>query len=141
MPLWNIHCNEGAYSSADKRAFAEAITDIYASWGLPRFYVSVVFHEISKDSLFIGGVPRDNFVRISIDHIARSASTKQREKMLSILNKHIAPFVGARGLNWELHIDETPRDMWTIEGMVPPESGSAEEQRWASDNNPSMPDR
>ena len=27
MPLWNVYCTEGTYSSEDKRAFAEAITD------------------------------------------------------------------------------------------------------------------
>ena len=30
MPLWNVYCAEGTYSNEDKRAFAEAITDIYA---------------------------------------------------------------------------------------------------------------
>ena len=30
MPLWNVYCTEGTYSSEHKRAFAEAITDIYA---------------------------------------------------------------------------------------------------------------
>ena len=44
MPLWNLHCNENAYSTEDKKSFSEAITSIYTSVGLPRFYVSVVFH-------------------------------------------------------------------------------------------------
>ena len=74
MPLWNVYCSQGVYSADDKRALAEAITDIYASAGMPRFYVGVVFHEMPTDSLFIGGTPRDNFVRISIDHIARTAA-------------------------------------------------------------------
>ena len=30
MPLWNVYCTKGIYSAEDKRAFAEAITDIYA---------------------------------------------------------------------------------------------------------------
>ena len=61
MPLWNVYCTEGTYSAEDKRAFAEAITDIYASeagglpeMAMPRFYVVVVFHDVPKDSLFIG---------------------------------------------------------------------------------------
>ena len=45
MPLWNLHCNENAYSTEDKKSFSEAITSIYTSVGLPRFYVSVVFHD------------------------------------------------------------------------------------------------
>jgi phenylpyruvate tautomerase PptA (4-oxalocrotonate tautomerase family) len=53
MPLWNVYCTEGTYSNEDKRAFAEAITDIYTSEAgglpemtMPRFYVVVVFHDV-----------------------------------------------------------------------------------------------
>ncbi len=139
MPLWNLHCNENAYSTEDKQSFAEAITGIYASVGMPRFYVSVVFHEIPRNSLFIGGVARNDFVRISIDHIARSTLPEDRQKMLNFLNSHIDPFVKDRGFEWELHIDETPRDLWTVQGMFPPPSGSEEEQRWARENRPCEP--
>jgi phenylpyruvate tautomerase PptA (4-oxalocrotonate tautomerase family) len=76
MPLWNIYCTKGTYNSEAKQAFAEAITDIYTSEAgglpemtMPRFYVVVVFHDVQKGSLFVGGVPRNDFVRISIDHI------------------------------------------------------------------------
>lgn len=31
MPLWNVYGTEGTSSTEDKRAFANAITDIYAS--------------------------------------------------------------------------------------------------------------
>ena len=71
MPLWNIYCPEGTYSAEDKRAFAERITDLYAEFGLPRFFVSVVFQELPKESCFIGGEPTDDFIRIWIDLIAR----------------------------------------------------------------------
>jgi glyoxylase-like metal-dependent hydrolase (beta-lactamase superfamily II)/phenylpyruvate tautomerase PptA (4-oxalocrotonate tautomerase family) len=137
MPLWNVYCGEGTYSPEDKRAFAESITDIYSSSGMPRFYVSVVFHEVPRGSLFIGGTPRENFVRIAIDHIARTTPAEHRESLLQFLNESIHPFVGGRGLDWEIHIDETPRDLWTIQGMRPPDPGSAEEQRWARENRPS----
>jgi len=49
MPLWHIYCPENAYSTEDKRALATRITDLYADVGLPRFYASVVFHELSKN--------------------------------------------------------------------------------------------
>ena len=140
MPLWNIYCSEGAYSSEDKRAFAQGITDVYASVGMPRFYVGVVFHDLPTDSLLIGGVSRDDFVRISIDHIARKSVPEERELMLKFLNKSIHPFVRDRGFDWEIHIDETARDLWTIQGMRPPDEGSAEEQRWARENRPSKPE-
>src|SRR5690348_18142491 len=86
MPLWNVYCTEGTYSSEEKRAFAEAITDIYASdagglpeMTMPRFYVVVAFHDLPRDSLFVGGVPRNDFVRFSIDHIAYAMPVELRE--------------------------------------------------------------
>lgn len=146
MPLWNVYCTEGTYSSEDKRAFAEAITDIYAGEAagssgmvMPRFYVVVAFHDLPRDSLFIGGVPRNDFVRFSIDHIAFEMPTELRESVLRFINKSIHPFVRDRGLDWEIHIDNTPRDQWTIQGMRPPDSGSEEEQRWIRENRPSKP--
>jgi phenylpyruvate tautomerase PptA (4-oxalocrotonate tautomerase family) len=55
MPLWNVYCTEGTYSSEQKRAFAEAITDIYApedgglpEMAMPRFYVVVAFHDLPR---------------------------------------------------------------------------------------------
>jgi len=130
MPLWNVYCTEGTYSKDDKRAFAEAITDIYASEAgglpemmMPRFYVVVVFHDVPKDSLFIGGVPRNDFVRFSIDHIAYAMPDEFRELMLKFMNKTIHPFVRDRGLDWEIHIDDTPRNQWTFRGCVLPTPG------------------
>ena len=96
---------------------------------MPRFYVVVAFHDLPKDSLFIGGVPRNDFVRFSIDHIAYAMPAELREALLKFINKSIHPFVRDRGLDWEIHIDDTPRDQWTIQGMRPPDSGSDEEKR------------
>ena len=80
-------------------------------------------------------------MRISIDHIARSTLPEDRQKMLKFLNRHIDPFIKDRGFDWELHIDETPRDLWTVQGMYPPASGSEEEQRWARENRACEPNR
>jgi len=146
MPLWNIYCTEGTYTSAQKQAFAEAITDIYTSEAgglpdmtMPRFYVVVVFHDVPKGSLFVGGVPRNDFVRISIDHIAYAMPAELRELLLKFINKSIHPHVRDRGLDWEIHIDDTARDQWTIQGMRPPDTGSDEEKRWIRENRPSKP--
>ena len=103
------------------------------------FYVVVVFHDVPKDSLFIGGVPRNDFVRFSIDHIAYAMPDEFRELMLKFMNKTIHPFVRDRGLDWEIHIDDTPRNQWTVQGMRPPDSGSEEEKRWIRENKPSKP--
>ena len=41
-----------------------------------------------------------------------------------------------RGVDWELHIDETSRELWLIQGMRPPLPGSAAEKLWIERNEP-----
>jgi phenylpyruvate tautomerase PptA (4-oxalocrotonate tautomerase family) len=134
MPLWHIYCPEGAYSPEDKAAFAGKITDLYAAIGLPRFYVSVLFHDLAAENLLIGGEPRRDFVRIWMDHIARRMPPERRDAWLDRVTKMLDPFVRERGYAWEIHIDETPIELWSIEGMKPPAPGSDWEKRWAQEN-------
>ena len=77
MPMWIIACPPDAYADAEKQAFADRITDLYAGVGLPRFYVTVLFQELPKESFFIGGQPSSDFIRIWIDQIARSLGRQQ----------------------------------------------------------------
>jgi 4-oxalocrotonate tautomerase family enzyme len=139
MPLWHLYCPEGAYTAEDKQTLAERITDLYAGFGLPRFYVSVVFEELPKDSFLIGGEPADDFVRIWIHEIARSVPEEARGWWMKRIRETIAPLVADRGLRSEVHIDNTPRELWSINGLRPPDEGSDEEKRWALENKPSAP--
>ncbi|WP_459574641.1 tautomerase family protein, partial [Cupriavidus sp. 8B] len=68
MPLWNIYHPVGAYTAEEKKEMANRIADIYI---IPRFYVGVLFHEQPKDSFYMGGEARGDFVRIRLDQFAR----------------------------------------------------------------------
>ena len=46
----------------------------------------------------------------------------------------IEPFAAAKGLGWEFHVDETPRDLWMIDGLVPPPTGSDAEKAWVEED-------
>jgi hypothetical protein len=99
--------------------------------------VAVVFHEIPPGSLFIGGHPRERFVRIEVDQIARTLpDAPARERWINTVNAVLAPFMAERGLDWELHIDETSRDLWLIQGLRPPAPGSPGERLWRERNEP-----
>src|SRR5258706_6636662 len=129
MPLWKIYHPQGAYTAEDKKAMSERITRIYSI--LPAFYVGVVFQEVAKDSFYVGGEPADNFVRIWVDHIARTFKDEARkEQFLAAVNKVLKPYISDRGLRWEMHIDETPFSLWTIEGLRPPLPDTPAEQKW-----------
>ena len=135
MPLWKIYHPVGAFTAEDKHAFARRITELYGF--LPKFYVNVIFQEVPRDSFYIGGEPVDNFIRLSIEHIARTTSDDQKGWWLDLTNKAIGPFVKDRGFNWEFHIDETPFEFWSVQGYRPPPAGSEDEKRWARENKPS----
>jgi phenylpyruvate tautomerase PptA (4-oxalocrotonate tautomerase family) len=108
VPLWKIYHPMGAYTKEDKQALSKRITDIYSQVPLPKFYVDVVFQEVSEDSFYVGGEPAQNFVRIQMDHIARQLTSEAaKTKFLARVEGAIAPFIKDRGYDWELHVDET----------------------------------
>lgn len=135
MPLWNVYHPVGAYSEEEKRDFAERVTRFYEAVGLPRFYVVTLFHEMDRGSFYVGGEPVDDVVRVWIDHIALHAEDPaMRESVRNRIVTVIQPFATEKGLRWEFHVDETPRDLWVINGLVPPPTGSEAEQLWAREN-------
>lgn len=137
MPLWSIYHPPGTYSAQDKRDLAEAATDYYVRVGLPRFYVVVHFHEVEFESFLVGGEPTGSTVRIAIAHIARhSADADARRRIGETISSVVAPFTTGRGLNVEFHVDETPRDLWMINGLWPPPTGSDAEKQWVEQNRP-----
>ncbi|MBU1287017.1 MAG: tautomerase family protein [Alphaproteobacteria bacterium] len=105
------------------------MTSIYARV-MPKFYVNVLFEEVPEDSFFIGGEPRNDFVRITMDHIARAFPSKEGSKrFFDAVNELITPWVKDRGFDWEFHIDETPFDLWSIQGFYPAREGTQDEKR------------
>ncbi len=136
MPLWKFYHPEGAFSAADKQAISQRITGIYRV--LPKFYVGVVFQAVPAESFYVGGEPASDFVRIWVDHIARTFSDESvKDRFLQAVGQLLAPYIADRGLRWEMHVDETPFSLWTIQGLRPPLPNSDAEQRWIAENRPS----
>lgn len=71
MPLHRFYVPRNLYTAEDKEAIAAAVTRIYTSFGLPAFYVVVLFISVDIDDYFVGAKKTDKFLRISIQHIAR----------------------------------------------------------------------
>jgi putative oxalocrotonate tautomerase-like protein len=55
------------------------------------------------------------------------------------IRETVAPYTTDRDLRWEVHIDDTPWELWSVDGRKPPAEGSEEEQRWARENKPYVP--
>ncbi|SIR99888.1 tautomerase family protein [Williamsia sterculiae] len=139
MPMWTIHHTPGTLTDDDKSALASDITDHYAAVGLPRFYVIVVFHEVTAKNIYVGGIAPDSVVRISIDHIARrNPDEKGRRRTARWVGDIVQPHLDRAAVrHWEFHIDETSDQLWMINGLVPPPGGSDAEQAWAQANQTS----
>jgi phenylpyruvate tautomerase PptA (4-oxalocrotonate tautomerase family) len=136
VPLWKIYHPVGAFTPADKQGLAQAITGLYRI--LPKFYVGVVFQEVAPDSFFIGGEPATKFVRIWVDHIARTLpNAEARTRWIGMCDAALAPYIRDRGFDWEFHIDETSFELWSIQGMRPPLPNTEDEKRWIAENRPS----
>ena len=72
MPFWEIYTPKDAFTDEDKETLTQGITSIYYDLvDLPKFYVVVVFHEMPRNSIYVGGEAANNFIRIRLDHIAR----------------------------------------------------------------------
>ncbi|WP_227997508.1 tautomerase family protein [Nocardia australiensis] len=137
MPLWHIYHPANTYSDKDKQDFAQDITDLYTKFGLPEFYVVVLFKEIEESSYFVGGKPANDTVRIVVEHLARHLDDPDlRKRSTEKLNSIMAPYTGDRGLHWEFHTYESPRDLWMIAGLFPPGPGTEAEQAWVRENKP-----
>ncbi|KAF2004889.1 hypothetical protein P154DRAFT_560302 [Amniculicola lignicola CBS 123094] len=155
MPLWIIYHPQGVYETTEeKQTIAKTITSMYTSVGLPAFYVNVFFMPLPPTSFFIGGVPRPSapspanapgpdssvpFIRITIQHIARTHTTKeQADRMLAGIDKVIKPWVYDKGYDSEYSVEETSRDLWKIDGLVPPMPRTEAEKVWARENRSSI---
>lgn len=138
MPLWKVYHPVGAFTAEDKRELAKRVTEMYASVPIPKFYVVFIYEEVAKGSCFVGGEPHDRFVRFRIDQIARTLpGPVLREWWIRTLDKVIAPFVRDRGYDWEISIDETPFDLWSLQGELPAPFESVAEKRWVKENKAS----
>ncbi|KAH8555479.1 putative oxalocrotonate tautomerase [Umbelopsis sp. PMI_123] len=137
MPLHRLYHAPGVFSATDKEEIAERITKIYTGVGLPAFYVNVIFVEVPVESLLIGGKPAPKFVRVVSQHLARTMPTYERKQYcVNQLEEAFGPYVKARGLDWEIHIEEHERDTWRTNGINPPMPHTDAEKLWAKENRP-----
>jgi phenylpyruvate tautomerase PptA (4-oxalocrotonate tautomerase family) len=126
MPLWLVFHPPSAFTTpSSKQALAASITSLYTAGGLPPFYVVVNFITLPHTSIFVGGEnpsPEKPFIRFMVDHLAVHFGNDAARKLRVInrLDELIKPHVKDMGYDWEFSIDETPRDLWMINGLVPP---------------------
>lgn len=59
-----------------------------------------------------------------------------RDSFLAKVDAAIKPFIGDMGYDWEYSVEETRRDLWKINGLVPPMPNTKAEKTWFEKNEP-----
>jgi phenylpyruvate tautomerase PptA (4-oxalocrotonate tautomerase family) len=138
MPYWEIFTPKGAFTPEDKQQLSKDLTKVYVDFvNLPEFYVVIRFQELGENEMYVGGEPKTNFVRFIVDHIARQMDDPEFRKLaMAVFEETIAPYVRDRGYDWEIHFDETPIDLWRVQGLIGPPEESEMEKLWAKENRP-----
>ncbi|CCO34002.1 hypothetical protein BN14_08093 [Rhizoctonia solani AG-1 IB] len=135
MPMHRIYTASGLYSPAEKKSLASSITELYQGFGLPAFYVIVLFIDLPNDSFYIGGETNTKFARFNVQHIARSLPTKEvKLEFMQAYENILKPFTADKGLDWEVNVDEADPLVWYANGMSPPTPGSEGEKLWVKLN-------
>ncbi|OIW33900.1 hypothetical protein CONLIGDRAFT_677640 [Coniochaeta ligniaria NRRL 30616] len=161
MPLWHIYHPPAVFTDqASKAGLAKNIMSIYTDFGMPAFYVNVIFHPTPGHNVFIGGVPQSlpsgessaetlprPFIRLVGEHIAYNHGSntegmkqfcdqfdKGQKDLFAVVVKVIKPYIGDKGYDWEYHVDETPTDFWRVQGLKPPPYGSEGMKVWVEAN-------
>ncbi|ETS77180.1 hypothetical protein PFICI_11054 [Pestalotiopsis fici W106-1] len=135
MPKWVFHHTVGAFTNNDKKLIAHGMTKIYTSVGLPAFYCHAHFIELQPDSIYAGGETPQALTTLSIYHIARGFADKNAELgFMKALDDILRPILKTRSIEWESAIYEANRDLWRINGLVPPATGSELEKKWFEAN-------
>lgn len=144
MPLWQIYHPPGTFTTPEsKQALVDSIVPLYTGTdgaGLPAFYVITHFHELPASTTFMGTTPDTSltkpFIRVVITHIAVRMPDDQQyhRSFTSKVDNALKPHIEDKGYDWEYHIAETGRDLWKINGLIPPPWKSEEERVWAREN-------
>lgn len=136
MPLWKIyHPPGGLLDRAKEGNRGEDYQHLPRAAAVLR---RVIYQEVAEKSFYVGGEPANDFVRIWVDHVARQFDSEEiKGRSLAAIGRILEPYLGERKLRWEMHVDETPFDLWTIQGIRPPKPNTEHEKRWRDENKPS----
>ncbi|RYP53561.1 hypothetical protein DL768_001479 [Monosporascus sp. mg162] len=139
MPIWVFSHSAGAFTAEEKRDLAEAVTKLYTDLDTPAFYVNVQFIPLGADDLWYGAKPHPKFTLVTIYHVAQNVinhPVATREAFINSVDNVLTPRMTKKGMGWEYLVIEGARELWKIDGIVPPPTGSEMEKLWFKHNKP-----
>ncbi|CRG89721.1 hypothetical protein PISL3812_06760 [Talaromyces islandicus] len=135
MPVWKVfHSSDTLQKEEEKQAIAQGATDFYTKYGLPAFYVHVMFFPFEGENKYTGGKKQSRFVVVEINHIARHLEPGNRKQAITIkegIDKVMKPLTTEKGIHLEYCVIEGLTELWRINGVDPPEAFGPDEQEEA----------
>lgn len=135
MPKWVFHHTAGTLTPEEKQCIAQQMTQIYTSVGLPPFYCHVHFFELGPENDYAGGENPPALTTLSIYHIARALDSQEIQNFFfKAVDYILRPILKPKGVEWELGIYEASRELWRVNGLIAPPTGSDMEKKWFEAN-------
>ncbi|KAJ5296162.1 hypothetical protein PENANT_c021G01284 [Penicillium antarcticum] len=132
VPVWYIKHSPNNIIPTEKEPLAKSN---HRSLRLPAFYVQVHFIEDVPGTAIVGGKVHPHFAAVTIYHVARAfQSDAMKQKFLTGIGNIPNLFFETKEMEWEYLIAEALRDLWKMNGLIEPQSGSEREKRWAQLN-------
>ena len=138
MPYWQIFTPANAFTHEDREQLSQAITSIYVDYVEPPAVLRGRPVQRHAEEHHVRRRESEQQLRPDL-HRPRRATDGHRgaaRACMTAIEDKLAPFVKERGYDWEVHIDETPIDLWRTQGLVPPPPYSDIEKLWATENRP-----
>ncbi|EOD51422.1 putative 4-oxalocrotonate tautomerase protein [Neofusicoccum parvum UCRNP2] len=64
----------------------------------------------------------------------RDALSADITSIYTNVDEKLKPHIADKGYDWEYHGHETDRELWKIQGMVPPDRDTEGERLWVKEN-------
>jgi len=146
--MWNIYHPEGTFTTTEEKAtFVTDINDYYGgTGGFPEFYVCVHFITMPGTSMFRGRQPVAEldkpFIRLAISHIHVNQSAISSKlgiedpaaRIRGAIDTAIKRSITDKGYYVEYSVSEDPRELWKVDGLLPPPWKSNAEEVWKREN-------
>jgi hypothetical protein len=84
----------------------------------------------------------ESYIFSSLQHVpsvllvltASRPSAAHHKRFLDKVDETLKPFIADQGYDWEYSTEEANRDLWKINGMLPPMPETVAEKEWVEKN-------
>lgn len=132
MPTYTCTSVEGLLSEPVKRALAKAITAAHAEiTGAPSYFAQVLFFDLPKGNIFIGGNTLDHEHLFIFGHIREGRSTMDRKTLIQRLGHDVAEVADLKPTAVWVYLHELPAPAMVEFGHILPQAG--DEAMWTAE--------